>query len=714
MSEQFPLAVVGRSVERFDARDKACGKAVYVADLHFPGMLLARPVRSPHAHARVAAVMVEEALATPGVVAVLTARDVPGSNLVGSRGVRDQPVLAGEKVRFVGEPVALVVAETPAAAESGVARVRVAYEQLPAVFSPEEALAPGAPQLAEGGNLCYHGRIKRGDFQRALREAALVVTNVYRTHLVDHAFLEPHGAVAVPEPDGRVCVWVTAKTVHPLQEEIARVLDCPKERVRVVAAAVGGSFGGKPDIQCACLAALAAAKTGRPVKVVYTREECFQTSTKRHPYVMQYTHAVSGDGRLLGVKVDLVADAGAYTGESRAVVGRGIIHSVGPYYVPNVEVEGRAVFTNNPVSGAMRGYGVPQVVFAHESQMDAVAHELGLDPIELRLRNILRPGLTTITGQAIPEGVGLEASLLRMREILAREASAGCGEELTAWGLGCFHYGNGRTAVEDVGRCRLRQEVDGSFTLFVGVPDVGQGSNTILAQIACEELGVPWGTVRVVSADTAQTLESGPASATRVTVVVGRAVVDVCRRMRELLAGKGGETGPPLEVVAEFRTDATALDENGQGNPYSTYTYGVQAARVRVDRLTGRVRVDRLLAVYDVGRVVNRILFEGQVEGGALTGIGYALHEGVQCSEGRVLNPNFHTYLLPTCPDAPPVLVEVVETTDGVGPFGAKGIGEPATCPTAAAVANGLFRATGVRFRELPLTMEKVYRALRG
>ncbi len=729
MAVDLDLKVVGQTVLRVDGPDKATGTATYVADLELPGMLWARVVRSPHAHALIRGIDTAEAAAIPGVVAVLTADDVPGTNLVGSRAVRDQPVLVGDHVRFLGEGVALVVATTDEAAAAGVAKVKVDYQPLPGVFSPEEALRPDAPKLTKDGNLCCQSRVKRGDFAAALHQADLVVENVYRTPFVDHAFLEPHGAMASPDGDA-INVWITTKTVHQMQDEISRVLGRPKEKIRIIAATIGGSFGGKPDIPCGCLAALAAAKVGRPVKLVYTRQETFQVSAKRHPYVVRLTHAVAKDGTILGVKGEVIADAGAYTSESRAVIVRAVIHCAGPYYIPNYEVEGKAVFTNQPVTGAMRGYGVPQVAFAHEVQMDIIAGKLGLDPIEVRLRNVLKPGLTTVTGQMIHEGCGAEACLLTMRDLLEREREAEAAPdgpitagpaaadptraEKTGWGTALFYYGNGRTATEDVGRCRLRREEDGTFTLFVGVPDVGQGSTTILAQIACEELGVPLSAVRVVPADSASSPETGPASASRTTVVVGRAVQDAARKMRQSIESKGGDADPQLEVNGVFGTDSTALDENGQGDPYSTYTYGVQAIKVAVDPATGRVEMRRALAAYDVGQVINPLLFSGQVEGGVANGLGYALYEAVQLADGRVMNPNFHTYLIPTAPDtAAPVTAQAVTSSDGAGPFSAKGIGEPASIPTAPAVANAICAATGSRFLALPITMEELYRSLR-
>lgn len=714
--------LVGQSIPRLDGPDKVTGRALYAADLRLPGMLFARVVRSPHAHALLGTIDAAAALAEPGVVAVLTAADFGGKNSFGSRDVLDRPVLAEGKVRFVGEAVAVVVAESPSAAENACSKVNVAYQPLPGLFSPDEALAPGVPAIHEGGNLSYEGWVRRGNFAEALAQAHLVVSNVYSTPMVDHAFLEPHAALAAPADADGLVVWSTTKATHAVQADVARILGLDKDKVRVISSTVGGSFGGKPDTPCAVMAALAALKTGRPVSLVYGREETFQVSTKRHPTRIECTHAVVKDGRLLGVKIDLVSEAGAYTGDSRATVLRQTIHSAGPYFVPNFEAHGRAVFTNHPVTGAMRGYGVPQVAFAHESQMDIIAAKLGLDPVEVRLRNILRPGQTTVTGHAVENGVGAEACLLRLRELMAREdagqttgqaAGQAAGRAgAPGWGVACVYYGNGRTAIRDVGRCRLRYEPGGRFTLYVGVPDVGQGSTTILSQMACQELGIGWEDLRFVAADTACTPETGPASATRVTVVVGRAVQEVCRRMRASLASNGGAQA--IEEAAEFGTDTTGLDANGQGRPYSTYTYGAQAVRLRVDRTTGKVSVDKVLAVFDVGPVINPVLFEGQVEGGVALGLGYALSEVCRLDGGAVTNANFHTYLVPTARDVPKVVTATVASTDGAGPFAAKGIGEPATIATAPAVVNAIAQVTGERFHSIPVTPERLYRRLTG
>lgn len=731
---------LGLTVPRRDAREKARGASLYVADIRRPGMLYGKAVRSPHPHALIKEIDASAALACPGVVAVFTAADIPGRNLTGPRMVKDQPVLAPGRVRFAGEAVALVAAESEEAARRGAELVKVTYEVLPVVDDPRQALAPEAPLLHEGGNLCHRFRIVRGDFAAAAREADLVLTRTYRTQMADHSCLEPDGAVAEPAGEG-VAVWVTSKGVHVDRGEVARVLGLPPEKVRVAAAAVGGSFGSKPDLATVCMAALIAWKTGRPARVTLTREECFFAKTKRHPYVITYTHAVRRDGKILGVKVEALADAGAYSSFTPSVVTRGLIHASGPYLVPNVEMEVRAAYTNHPVTGAFRGYGEPQFTFAVERQMDLIARELGLDPWEVRRRNALRPGDRIATGQELSH-VPLREILeegRRRAEALDEEDRAGgrLGGEprfRRAWGLAACFYGLGRTGLADRAEVTLRLEGDGVFHLFVGCPDTGQGSDTALGQLAAHGLGVPLELVRVTSADTALTRDAGTSTATRVTYVVGsavkRAAEELRTRLLEAAEEKEGlahsalrperewlaslaaycqDRGIELEGVGRFHTPTTELDEEGQGAPYGVYSFGAQWTRVRVDTWTWKVDVERVVACYDVGRAINPLLLAGQVEGGAAMAQGYGLTEEVLLREGVIVNPNFDGYLLPTAADVPPVTPVILEGNDPAAPFGAKGIGELTAVPGAASVANAVSAALGVEVRELPLTPERLH-----
>jgi CO/xanthine dehydrogenase Mo-binding subunit len=699
---------LGVSVSRSDARDKVWGKTIYVGDIRYPRMLYGKAVRSPYAHALIKEIDASQALSFPGVVAVYSAADIPGENITGPRVVKDQPVLAPVKVRFALEAVAVVAAESEVAAVRGADLVKVTYEPLPVVDDVEKALDPGAPLVHEQGNLCHGLRIVQGDFAAALDQADLVLTRTYRTQMADHSCLEPDGATAEPDGDG-IKLRVCSKGVHLDRGEVARVLGLSPDKVRISVAAIGGSFGSKPDHPSLCMAALIAWKTGRPARVVLNREECFFVKTKKHPYVITYTHAVRRDGKILGVRVDALADACAYSSYTPSVITRGLVHAVGPYVVPNVEMEVRAAFTNHPITGAFRGYGEPQFTFASERQMDLIASELGLDPLEVRMRNLMGPGAKTPTGQVLTH--------VPMEEILRKG-----------------QHGLGRTGLSDEAEVTLRLEKDGHFQLFVGCPDTGQGSDTALAQIAAQGLGVPMDLVQVTSADTLLTRDTGTTTATRVTYVVGNAVKEAAIGLRARLLSafekKEGSartnleaerawlaglatycrnSGLEIESVGHFGTGTTELDEQGQGAPYGAYSFGVQWTRVRVDTRTCAVEVERIVGCYDVGRIINPVLLAGQVEGATVMALGFALTEEIRIKDGVVANPNFHEYLLPTAADVPPITQIILESGDPSGPFGAKGIGELTAVPGAASLANAVSAALGIEVRELPVMSDRLW-----
>ncbi|MCZ7662911.1 MAG: xanthine dehydrogenase family protein molybdopterin-binding subunit [Thermoleophilia bacterium] len=728
------------------------GEARYSGDCRKEGMLFARVARSPHSRALITAVSASEALALPGAAAVLIASDIPGENLIGMTGKKHQPVMAETDTRFMGEAVAVVAAETRAVAMEAARSVRVEYEPLPAVHSVEESMAPEAPRLGPEGNVAWQGRVTRGDFERAAREADVVLTGVYRTPPVDHAYIETESVLAEPEVGG-MRVWSSSKNVHLDQREIARVLGWPKERIRVTAPTIGGNFGGKPDLPQLCMAALLCERTGRPVLLEMSREESLQVSTKRHPVVFHMTHCADRRGRLLGVKMEAYADAGAYLDYTVPVMQRIVIHGAGPYRVENVLLEGWGYYTNNPLSGAMRGFGVPQVTFACERQMDRLADALGLDPIDIRIMNALQTGDRTATGQVLESPVGLGEALNKARELIPAEEWTGSQEDTshTGWGVACFHYGNGLTAMPNRGTAVVRLLEGGRIQLAIGSPDVGQGSNLALGQLAAEALGLEVSHVEVLSADTSLTPDSGSSSGTRVTYVVGNAVVSAARSFGEELAQRAaavlgtdraalslelsagrpvlrsdnfefglaelyeelGDQERPLEVTGTFDPPTTSLDPaTGQGAPYGAYTFGVQLAKVSVDHYTGKVGVERIVSLLDVGTVVNPLLLRGQVEGGCAMGIGYALLEEIELQGGRVVNDNFDRYLLPTAVDVCDVTLVIIGAADSTGPYGAKGIGEPATIPTAAAIANAVSRAAQIDVRQLPLSLERVSAAL--
>jgi CO/xanthine dehydrogenase Mo-binding subunit len=741
---------VGSSGPRLDGLSKVLGALRFAADRKVPGALHLKVVRSTEAHARLREIDAREALALPGVVRVFTAADVPGENRFGIiRVTADQPMLAEDRVRCVGEAVALVAAETAEAAREGADRVRVRWEPLPPVWTPEEALVPGAPLLHEKGNLLFEQRIVSGDVEEAFAGAHAVVSRTYRTSMVEHAYLETEAAVASWE--GEV-LTVAASTQNPHydRDDLSRLLALSPERLRVLQAPTGGGFGGKLDLSAQLYVALCTLLTGRASRLTYSREESFLASGKRHPFEMTYRTAAAQDGRLLGVEADLVADTGAYASYGLAVAMRAAVHACGPYRVPSARIRSRAVYTNKPICGAMRGFGTPQAAFAHESQMDLLAEALGLDPLELRLRNGLRPGDRTVTGQVLGEGVALVECLERVGRVREQWRRRLCSDdrELRGLGLGAMFYGIGNTGVSNPAGARVELDPDGRFTLYTGAADMGQGSDQTLLHLCAEVLGTSPGELRLVRGDTALTPNAGATSASRQTYISGGAVLRAAERVREAVLAEAEELleipahdlllengvirsrsirargidvgevakslagrGAKAEGEGSFDPDTSALDRStGQGRPYATYAFAAQVARVAVDRASAEVRVEALAAAHDVGRAIYPPGVLGQITGGAAMGLGMALME--EFSPGS--DANLDTYLIPTALDVPRLTPMYIEKPEPSGPYGAKGLGEPALIPTAPAIVNAVADACGARIDHLPANLERVMEALRG
>ncbi len=743
---------VGKSVAKPDAFNKAKGLAKYVGDISREGLLVGKFLRSPLSHARILSIDTSKAWEYPGVESVFTAKDIPGKNCFGYSSWKDQPFLADEKVMFCGEAVALVAAKDEKTAAAAVKLIEVRYEPLRIIADPEEALTEGAPLLHRQSNLCSFARVCRGDAEAAIKKAAVVVTRTYRTQFVDHAYIEPNGSFA-EWCGNQLQVWTTTKSAFKDRNDVAELLGMDPEKVRVIAAVVGGSFGGKSDFPVICGAALITYHTGKPARIVYTREEDLQVTSKRHPYTIVYTHAASEEGKLLAVKMDLLADAGAYSSYTPTVVTRAVVHGTGPYEVEDILLEGRSVFTNNPSGGAMRGYGIPQICFAYESQMDLLAQELGMDPLELRLKNAMKTGSTMPTGQKLNSCNYIKA-LTRAKEFMAENPLKPPPKSYIkrGWGLAGFYYGNGRTAQLNPGTARVVLNRDGLATAYIGSPDVGQGSDTIFAQIAAEVLGLDFGRVKVVSADTNLTTDSGSTSGTRLTYVVGRGVEMAALSLRDIIMAVlaniyekqaediwfQGDTllcrledgterdltirrlmdeakalSLELAAAACFNPPTTALDpETGQGDPYGAYTFGVQCFQVEVNTFTGKVTPLLAGAFYDVGRVINPQLYTAQLEGGIVGGLGYVLLEKIELNRGKVKNNNFDAYLIPTSLDICPMVCESVESFEPTGPLGAKGVGEPAIIPTAPAVTGAIRKALDIEVYELPVVPEFIIRSL--
>jgi CO/xanthine dehydrogenase Mo-binding subunit len=753
--------IIGKPIPRHDAWEKAFGLTQYAADFSMPGMLYGKILRSPHPSARIRSIRTSRAERLKGVKAVLTAKDVPRNESVTRFGQTHTVgggfeglyrVLAHAKVQYLGEPVALVAAETEAIAEEALGLIRVEYEAIPGVYDPLEAMKSDAPQVEEGrSNIITHFEVIQGDVEHGFRESDVIVECTYHVPFVDHAYLEPESGVAWVDENGVVTLRVSTQVIEHFRG-IADVLDLPHNRVRVIAPYVGGGFGGKEDITVESFLALLAYKTGRPVKLTYTREESLLCHSKRHPYFLEYKTGARKDGRLTALKARIVSDAGAYVYLSPWVLTYSMVTAAGPYRIPHVKVDGYTVLTNNIYSSANRGFGAPQVCFAYESQLNEVAKRLGMDPIEIRKINYLAKGESIATGQVLDHHVALQETTEKAWEALGSR-SLGQGSVKIGRGLasGMMSYGR-MVFLHDTSRSYVSIEMDGSVTVRAGVQDIGGGQTASLAQIAAEILGVPLEDVKVYFGDTALTPHAGTTTATRQLYMSGNATLMAAREVRSILLKKAGEMmgvdperldlvdrevidqegtgksigvtdvvktcaseGLPLFNVALFRAPFRTISQFKQieGQVFADFTHGTHAVEVAVDEETGRVEVLKLVACYDVGQAINRLSVEGQLEGGAIYGMGYGLTEEIVVDKGMLKTPSFSEYLIPTAMDVPDVETIVLESGDGVGPFGAKGVGEPSLNSIAPAIANAVYDAVGVRIYDLPLTSEKVLKAIK-
>lgn len=739
---------VGVGVPKVDALEKVLGKAKYGADLSAEEPLHLKVVRSSNHHAKILNIETGEALKVDGVERIFTARDIPGKNLTGAI-VKDQPVLAQDRVRYVGDPVALVAAKTIEAAEEAAGKVFVVYEDLPFVSNPEEALQPYAPLIHEKGNLLLEFNVIKGDVQTGFKEAEIIIEETYRTTWVEHAYMEPDAGISYLDEEGRVTVICPNQIVHYSQREVASVLSLPLEKVRIIQSATGGGFGGRLDITVQCLLAVAAFHLKKPVRIVYSREEVFQATSKRHPLRVRYKSGAKRDGRLTAVEVEIFGDTGAYASYGPAVGTRAAIHATGPYEVPHVKVRSQMVYTNNTWSGAMRGFGVVQMSFAHESQMDLLAEALKMDPFEIRLKNVLRVGSETATGQTLMASVGIGETLRKVREwrdqALLPEEDSKKPFIKKGIGIGSMWYGIGNTGRANPSTARAEIDPDGEIRLFIGAADIGQGSDTILLQMASESLGVSLKEIRLIPLDTALTTDAGVTSASRQTYISGNAVLNAIKNLKEEVVKEGSrilgvddkslffedgeikqKSNPLISIPARevakrcgrvlrgeghFDPETTPLDpKTGQGVPYATYAFATHLTEVEVDTETGKVRVNRVVASHDVGKAINPRNVIGQITGGIAMGVGFVLMEEYVPGE----TTSFVNYLIPTSKDIPEVIPILVEDEEPTGPFGAKGLGEPALIPSIPAILNGIANAIGERIYHLPANLERVLEAVQS
>jgi aldehyde oxidoreductase len=738
-----PGTAVGARVPKVDGVAKLDGSEKYGADAIPPGALWLKVIRSPHHRARLRFGDIEDFVrSNPGVRRVFTAQDVPSNRFGIYPHIKDQPVFAEGEARFRGEAVAAVLGTR----EVEISAFPVAYEELPPIMGLDAAMAAGAPLVQEEkpDNLLLDGQVKKGDTRAALSRCAAVAEGTFETRFVEHAYIEPEAGWARRVGD-RVEVHVTTQTPYMDRDEVALVLKLRPEQVRIVPSACGGGFGGKLDLSVQPLIALAAWLTGEPVACVYTRPESMASTTKRHPARIHARFGCDSEGKLLAAEMDATFDTGAYASWGPTVATRVPIHGSGPYPVPNVSARGRAYFTHCHPSGAFRGFGVPQGAIAHEALMDELAERLGMDALEFRRRNALRAGDRTATGQLLEHSAGLVACLdalephwNRLNES-SRAFNASRKTVKRGAGIGCMWYGIGNTSLSNPSTIRVGLSREGKITLYSGAAEIGEGVSTALSQICADALGVPLHEVGLVMGDTDRTADAGKTSASRQTFVSGKATelaaLDLrrqifaaagapeeawrdrhCRLSCELgtlVFERGGirhawKPGGDLVGDGFFDPPAAPLDEHGQGVPYATYAFAAQVALVEVDLELGTTKVLELYAAHDVGRAINPIQVEGQIHGGAAQGLGLALME--EYVPGRT--ENLHDYLIPTIGDVPRMECMLVEDPEPKGPFGAKGVGEPGLIPTAPAILGAIYRATGVRVRQVPVLPHRLHAAL--
>jgi len=759
--------VIGANVPRLDGRGKVTGALQYGADLSRPDMLWGKALWSAHPHALIRSIDTSAAEKMPGVAAVFTAGDLRGKNRFGIA-VHDQPALAEDKVRFIGDAVAVAFAESEAQAAAAVQAIRVDYEPLPAVFSPQEALQPDAPRVHAAGNLLHHAILRHGDVARGFAEAAVVVEGDYSTPMVEHAFLEPEAGLA-EMLDGQVVLYIGTQIPFGDRALIAQVLGLPQESVRVVTLPMGGAFGAKEDLTLHVFLCLAAWRTGRPAKMVLTRQESLRLHPKRHAFWLHYKTAATRDGKLAAVEATITADAGAYASLSADVLEQAVVFSCGPYRVPHAAVDGYSVYTNNITAGAMRGFGVPQACFAMEQQIDQMARALGLDPFEFRLRNALCAGDEIGTGQQLDASIGIAGTLEQARAALRGlqlppaegpiKIGVGIASGYKNVGLG---LGN-----DDSTTASIELTPAGRFVARVGCSNVGQGSTTVMQQIAAGALGVPLELVDVIANDTALTPDGGVTSASRQTYLSGRALQEAAERLRAAIHGEGADHGeaaihecgtnkrmavadadsfirdPDSWMAASDSWSVLAGRMAAAGRPlrytyrlepprtyhilsrqqqaergvqsyrnYLSFAFSTHVAVVAVNVETGQVRVLTEIAAHDCGRALNPQNVEGQIEGATVMGMGYALSEEFKVEAGWNLTDSLRKCGLPRIADAPQIIPILVENPDPQGPFGAKGVAEAATLAPAAAICNAIYDAVGARIYDLPARPERVLAAL--
>ena len=765
--------LIGKSIPRVDGYEKVTGTVGYTVNLELPGMLHGKILRSPMPHAKLVRIDASKAEALPGVIAVLTRDDLLSWDIDPYYGpvFLDQPIVAIDKVRYVGDPVAAVAAVSEEVAEEALELIEVEYEELPAVFDPVEAAQPGAPlvhdesprqaavfsdvkaaRLAENTNICHHFKLRHGDVEAGFAQADYIFEDVYTSQRTQHCHLEPHATIAQVHNDGRIEVISSTQNPSVIREALAQMYKLPMSKVRIVAPPLGAGYGSKTYPKLEPLTVALAKKSRRPVKVVLTREEVFLTLT-RHSNVFRLKTGVTKDGRIVARKSEIYWDTGAYADIGPRTIKNGGYASVGPYRIPNAQVDSYCVYTNKPTSGAFRGYGIPQVCWAYEQQMDDIADRLGIDRVEIRKRNVLHEGDTFVTGEtmhAIPveEAIEAVANHLNWKQPLDKTAGDPTGRKRRGRGLACMIKS---TMTPSMSTAIAKLEEDGSLTVLSSTVEMGQGASTMLRQLAAELLRLPVDKVKLVLADTDITPYDQSTSSSRTTFSMGNAVKRACLEIEQQLLdiasdalevsvddltledGRVVVKGSPdrsksyedlmrhrfgskigtLMGRGEFKTDGGLDPETGQGKASAFWFSGAGGCEVEVDTETGEVTVLDYVAVVNSGKAINPLSCEGQIEGSVITGLGHTFYEEMIFEYGQAINPNFLDYQLPSIYELPKKMTSILlESPHREAPFGAIGVGETAISTVSPAIANAIYDAVGIRIHDLPITPEKILKAL--
>ena len=764
---QRPLKHVGKPRSRGDVVDKVTGKLVYGTDLTLPGMLHGKALRSPYPHARIVSVDVGRARQLAGVCAAITADDLPALRFGSS--IRDEPFLARGKVRYAGEPIAAVAATSEEVARKAIDLVDVEYEELPGIHDVLEAMQPDSALVHEdmgqyemegeynrypGTNIVGHTKIRRRDVEQGFRESDEIYEDVFTTQYVQHCSMEPHVGIAKVDEDGSVTIWSSCQSPYNAVRDMANALGLPYNKVRIICTGVGGGFGGKSYLRTEPLiVALAMHTNGRPVKVAFTRDEEFIASVCKHPVHLTFKTGVKRDGTLVARKITAIFDTGGYADTGPLVARNGAFSGTGPYRIPHVWVDSYCVYTNNPLGGAFRGFGVPQLTWAHESQMDMIANRLSINPVEIRMRNLYNLGDTTCTGEVLRTCVGVKDTLRLAMDLSTRrmqhEPSPGNPRVVYGRGIATMHKLTNTPSTSSV---IIKMHADGTINILCSTVELGQGIYAALRQIVAERLGISMEDVRIRAPDTDYTPFDQSTSGSRSVFHSGNALIRAAddltgklRRMaaplldcpvesltyrdgavcdknsnkfiatRDIITGHFGPRGATVQGEGTFTpSSAEPPDkETGQTPRMSAFwMYATQVADVEVDAETGRVKVLRIVAAHDAGTIINPEGAEGQIVGGVVQGLGTTLCEEMHVKDGVVTNPTLVDYKLPTTMDVPEIVAGFVDSFHDEGPFGAKGLSEPALAPTSAAVANAVYDAIGARITSLPITPEKILHAL--